>query len=259
MSLHENIYLDETAQTGSRFLVIGGITIPLRLSQQLESDIIAARQPRLCLRLDERLEPSEISWSQVSTGDFEPYKKVVDAYFSFARRHLGTTSLEAVEFHSSVVDTHVRGRRYSGKSGDLGFNREIYFHCMSIARRHSDKIFDVFPDERQTKQSMVEMKTILCRGLRREFPLRPSAFRKVEFRKSHHVQALQVSDILIGAIQYRLNRHYDAAVAANKAKDKRLLCEHILREGGIWNCFGSTSFRTKDFGRFQMWFRKHMK
>ena len=50
---------------------------------------------------------------------------------------------------------------------------------------------------------------------------RDRTFRRVQYRRSHDVQALQISDLLIGAIAYRLNRHYDEPGGA----DKKLLCD----------------------------------
>ncbi len=126
----EEVYIDETSQTGHRFLVIGGIVIPQLFSEKFEQDILAARHPDLLAERPGADKLRQIGWKAVGNGDFEKYKKVIDAYFSFARKHL-TSSLDSVEFHCSVVDTHVKGRAYSGKRGKIGFNREIYFHCMS--------------------------------------------------------------------------------------------------------------------------------
>jgi hypothetical protein len=64
---------------------------------------------------------------------------------------------------------------------------------------------------------------------------------------------LQVSDILIGAIAYRLNRHYDAP---NANPDKKKLCDYILEKGSIARFTGERSFKEKPFGPFQLWFRR---
>jgi hypothetical protein len=259
----EEVYIDETSQSGPRFLVIGGIVLPRRLSNQFENAIIEARRPRLTVhftkdktalasgQLTHKL--SEIGWNEISTGDFRHYKKVVDAFFDFPRAHLGNTGLEHFRFYCSVVDTHVKGRRYTGKTGQLGFNREIYFHCMSVARNHRQKIFHVYPDDRTTNMTMEQMRKILNRGFRKEDKLRPAPFRRVQFRISHESQAIQVSDILIGAVAYRLNRLYEKPGGA----DKTALCEYILRKGKFWDHVHETSFRPRHFGQFQVWFRRH--
>ncbi len=116
---------------------MGGLVIPATLSRLFEREIIEARWPKLAWHLNKKMQPTEIGWGYVSKGDFPAYKKVVDAYFSFAKRH----NVNSLDFFGSIVDTQIRGRRYSGQSGEIGFDREIYFHCMSIARRHQDKLF----------------------------------------------------------------------------------------------------------------------
>src|SRR3954451_10989301 len=95
--LSEEVYIDETAQTGARYLVIGGVVIPRILSRTFQLDVMAARQPRLAITIDPKtMRPSEMGWHEISKGDFEKYKKVVDAFFSFASRYQ-KTSLTSVQ------------------------------------------------------------------------------------------------------------------------------------------------------------------
>ena len=109
--LLEEIYIDETSQTGQRFLVLGGITIPKYLSEEFDAYIANARTRRLTPRLRRDMTMSELAWNDIAKGDYAAYEKVIDAYFSFAQPRLKTT-LTKFEFHCSVVDTHVHGRRY---------------------------------------------------------------------------------------------------------------------------------------------------
>ena len=43
----EEVYIDESSQTGHRHFFIGGIVIPQRLSEQFKQDILKARGSRL--------------------------------------------------------------------------------------------------------------------------------------------------------------------------------------------------------------------
>lgn len=198
-----------------------------------------------------------MGWSEISHGDYEPYKKVMKAFFSFSFRKLQNEAGQRVMSYCSVVDTRVRGRRYSkGKRGQIGFNREIYFHCMSIARHENIILFHVYPDHRTTTQRIEKMAIMLSRGTRKEHDTRDHPFRRVQFRYSHQEQALQISDILIGAVAYRLNRHYDSPTAN---EDKKLLCDYILQETGFDKCIFKDRFRETPFGRHRLWFRRHKK
>jgi hypothetical protein len=250
---HE-VYIDETSQNGHHFLVLGGIIIPREMSAEFESDIIQARR-RKDLNSKGRLR--EMGWSEVSNGDFEDYRRVLDAYFSFAaRRMIGKPGLS--KFCCSVVDTTVPGRTYStGKRGQVGFDREIYFHCMTVARRNrgsTGPLFHIYPDYRSTNEPMKNLHDMLNNGIRKEGDKRLYPFRRVQFRLSHEVQALQISDILIGALAYRLNRGYDKP-GANK--DKKLLCDYALKMTGFDMVIREKGFKEKTWGQHQLWFRYH--
>lgn len=250
--LFEEIYIDESSQTDHHFLLLGGIVIPRRLSAQFDADILEARRPRL-RSLDSKGNLREIGWKTVSTGDFDAYKKVADAYFSFAFHHL-KGSTDPFRFYCSVVNTRIPGRAYTGKRGKVGFDREIYWHCLSIARHHRRNLFHVYPDYRNTDDPISRLGVILCRGLAKERDRRDWAFRRVQFRLSHEWQALQVSDLLIGAVAYRLNRHYDAP---NANPDKKRLCDYILEKTKFAPFIKKSSFREKAWGESQLWFRRH--
>jgi Protein of unknown function (DUF3800) len=252
--LFQEIYVDESSVTRHRFLVLGGVMFPRRLSAQFEEHILEARSPKL-RSIDSRGKLREIGWTDVSTGDFEAYKKVVDGYFSFPSHHM-QGSLEPYGLYCSVVDTHVLGRAYSGKRGKIGFNREIYYHCLSIARRNPNNLFHVYPDHRSVDEPITKMAAILSRGMAKTGDNRDWPFRRVQFRFSHEWQAIQVSDVFIGAVAYRLNRHYDAP-GANA--DKKQLCDYILRRTKFAACFTERTVKKKTWGSCQLWLRRHRK
>jgi hypothetical protein len=87
--------------------------------------------------------------------------------------------------------------------------------CLSIAKRARVELFHVYPDQRSPKQPIEKMAPMLSRGLRKWGDKRDHPFRRVKFFLSHEHQAVQISDILIGAVADRLNRHYDRPEANN--------------------------------------------
>ncbi len=248
--LFHELYIDETSQNDHHFLVLGGIIIPREASAEFEADMLEARSSRL--RHTSKGQLQELGWSEVSKGDFADYVKFLEAYFSFGKRRLeGRRGI--VKFYCSVVNTQVRGRSFSkGKRGQIGFDREIYSHCMHVGRIEKIELFHVYPDHRSTTQQVEKMAFMLSRGIRRKGDKRDHPFRKVQFRYSHEHHALQVSDILIGAIAYRLNRHYDKQTAN---ADKKLLCDWVLKRTGFDKYIGQTKFREKRFGTYQLWYR----
>ncbi|MGL6061117.1 MAG: DUF3800 domain-containing protein [Bradyrhizobium sp.] len=250
--LFHEVYIDETSQNDHHFLLMGGIVMPLHASEQFTADMIEARSPRL-RRLNSKGHLPEMGWSEVSSGDFEEYKTVLDAYFSFGGRRLQNRP-GVYKFYCSVINTRIPGRSYTGKKGAVGFNREIYFHCLNVARHDKAGLFHVYPDERSTSDPIEKMAFMLSRGMRKEGDKRDHPFRRMAFRKSHECIPLQISDILIGAIAYRLNRHYDAPKAN---ADKKRLCDYVLERTKLDRNIGANSFRQKRWSQYQLWYRRH--
>jgi hypothetical protein len=252
-NLFHEIYIDETSQNDHHFLVLGGLVMPRRLSSTLESDIINARTGGLSKPASDG-SLREIKWSTITNGDYTAYKNVLDAYFSFAYRHLQRSG-DTFRFFCSVVSTRVKGRSYSkGTRGQVGFNREIYFHCLSIGRRERRWLFHVYPDERSTTQDIKKLGEILSRGIRKTGDRRVWPFRRVRFRRSHDFQALQISDVLIGAIAFRLNGHY---YRPESNQDKKQLCDYILQKTGLTAFVQSGRPRERAFSQHVLWVRQH--
>ena len=253
----EEVYIDETSQTGHRNLIIGGIVLPQRFSAKFEEVILEARRPKLAAERAGTKALREMGWNDVRKGDFEAYKRVVDAYFDFQERHIGTAE-GVVEFHCSVVLTQVPGRKFSGERGKKAFTDEVRQHCLGVAIYHKKNLFRVHPDRRHSDDKQVadhdlKLRKSLCSLLKNCVgDQRSFAVRTVKSRHSHEVQALQIADLLIGAVAFRLNRHFDA----DKANpDKVELCEYILNRGAASGYIDGEAgtYREKRVGSFQIW------
>jgi hypothetical protein len=64
-------------------------------------------------------------------------------------------------------------------------------------------------------------------------------YRELKFEDPENKQALQVVDILIGAIAYRLNGHYQKPDASPA---KKALCDYVLQRAKIANPFIKTDW-----------------
>lgn len=92
--LMEDVFIDETSQSGHRFLVLGGLTIPYYLYEEFDAYIAKARTRKLAIRLTDKMTLSEMGRNDIGKGDFDVYQKVMEAYFSFAQTRLKTTLIE---------------------------------------------------------------------------------------------------------------------------------------------------------------------
>jgi hypothetical protein len=248
-ALFSEIYTDETSHTDHDFLVIGGLMIPRAHVAQFERDVINARLPRLPLTHSNG-EPRKLAWGECTKGDLETYKKVVDVFFRFVGQP--TNTLHRLIFHCSVVDCRIPGRNYStGVKGQKEFNKQIYFHHLAIGRRYRKSLFHSYPDYRSTKMTMREMQAIIGHSLKKEDP-RDWPFRRIQFRRSWQLQALQVSDVFIGAVAYKLNGWY---AEKNAAAHKRELCDYIINKAKARLYCRRGEPKKKDWGQFRIWVR----
>src|SRR3954469_19798564 len=81
-----NVYIDESSHNKHRFLVLGGLVVPLSLAAAFEADIIAARDHIIPITRRDGA-PRVIKWEKANAYNLTSYKKVVDAFFTFPMRH----------------------------------------------------------------------------------------------------------------------------------------------------------------------------
>jgi hypothetical protein len=239
-----NVYIDESSQTKHRYLVLGGLVVPLSHAATFEADIIAARDHTIPISKPDGT-PRIIKWQKANAYNLTAYKKVVDAYFSFPRRHM-PSSLKNLDIHCVVIDTSKKDLRKSGGGDiDIGFNKEIYFLCVPlIGKRFKRELFHVYPDRRQTTQDLNEARKIMNYGARKYGDTRVWPYRRLRFEDPERCQALQVVDIFIGALAYRLNGHYDQS-NANSAKKE--LSDYILGRAKVIDPFDRSAYYLRRF------------
>lgn len=230
------LYIDESSQTKHRFLVLGGIIVEAPLTSSLEEELSLARRPEL--------PAGELGWTKVSRTKLDGYKRFVDVFFNNRYR------VRPLEFHSLVVDMHrVRDKDFNQGSREVGFNKEIFQLCTKFARLYPQRFFYTYLDSRQTKSSTEELRLILNRHRAKRGDPRDWPFRRIHFRDSSKLQILQLVDVLLGGIAYRVNGHH---LAADASPAKVELSRHILERAGIVNVAIDTPIR----GKFTVWHRR---
>jgi hypothetical protein len=236
------VYIDESSQNKFRYLVLGGLCVPLSHASALEADIIAARDHTTPL-LKPDGKPKLMKWEKATNFNLAAYKRAVDNYFTFPKRH-NLSALKSLQTHCVVVDTSKKPLKATGGGDvDIGFNKELYFLCVPIiGSRYPRELFHLYPDRRTTSHSLVEARNIMNAGARKYGDKRPWPYRELKFEDPENKQALQLVDILIGAIAYKLNGHYDKPDANTGKKE---LCDHIFNWAQIKNPFVRTDYWRK--------------
>lgn len=239
-----NVYIDESSQTKHRYLVLGGLIVPLSHADLFEADIIAARESIIApTRVDAK--PRIIKWEKANAYNLSAYKKVVDAFFTFETRHR-IPLRKHVDINCLVVDTSKKDLKKTGEGDvEIGFNKEVYFlTVVVIGKRFKDELFHVYPDRRTTSHKLSDAQDIMNFGARKHGDKREWPYRRLQFRDPETCQALQVVDIFIGALAYKLNGHYDKP-EANKARKE--LCDYILARAKIANPFERSAYYRRRF------------
>jgi len=239
-----NVYIDESSQQGFRYLVLGGLVVPLSHAELLESDLRAARETTNIPLTRPDGTPRVMKWEKLNAYNYDDYKTIVDTAFNFRRLRI-KSSLKDMSLQCVIVDTSKKSLRETGDGDvEVGFDKEFWFLCtVSLLKRYRKELFLLYPDRRYAKRPLKEARDILNRGAykydRRKFP-----FRRLRFDDPEQCLALQAVDILIGAIAYRINGHYDKPTA--KAA-KREMCDYIFKLCRIYNVFHTTRLYTREF------------
>lgn len=233
---YQTVFVDESSQTKHRFLLLGSLIIFMEELGVLTDALAAARLPEL---------PSgEIGWTKVSRTKLDAYRRFVDVFFDNPGGH------RPFEFHSLCIDTHrLQDGIWNNGSREIGFNKEIFQLCSKMARLHTSRLIYVYLDSRQTKSSTDELRLILNRHRANKGDAREWPFRRVHFRNSAECQVMQLLDVLLGAVAYRLNGH-DTMPGASPAKVT--LSEHILSRANIRDVTRDTNVT----GKFTIWHRR---
>lgn len=230
------IYLDESSQNRHEYLILGGLILHKSCTPRFNELIAEARKPELPF--------GEMKWAKVSRSKLGAYKRVIDVFFD------GDRDCLPMEFHSLVVHMpKLRDNLFNKGSREIGFNKDVYQLCMKFGRLYRQRLFHVYPDERATRSSTEELRSILNFGIRKKGDLRDWPFRRLHFQDSKRQYPLQLVDLLTGAIAYRLNKHH---MEPSASEPKTFLSEHVLRRARIADVFKDTSVS----GKFTIWHRQ---
>lgn len=228
-------YIDESSQTNHRYIGFGVLVIHHTHVAELQRRIWAARLPELPRH--------EMGWTKVSASKLAAYKRVANVLFD---RRLET---QPMHFHLMVVDSwKLKDRIFNGGSREVGFNKEVYQICQKVRRLYRGRLFHIYLDKRTTARPLRELQSVLNFGAFKYGDNRDWPFRRVQFRDSAASVEIQLVDILLGAVMFRLNRHHAAAGASPAKKD---LSAYILRKAGISDPLKDTDVS----GRFTIWHR----
>jgi hypothetical protein len=240
-----NVYIDESSQTKFRYLVIGGLLVPLDFYEAFEADLIAARiDGKVPLTYPDG-NVRVLKWEKVSRGTINACINMIETYYSFLKRH-NVPTRKHVDFNCIVVDTTKKPLRDDGDGDiEIGFNKQVYFLCaVMLAKRFKTELFHIYPDRRTSPYRLSEAQAIMNAGVKKYGDKREFPIRRLRYHDPEVCQSLQLVDILIGALAYKLNGHYDQP-KPNEAK--KALCDFVLTRAKIKDPLQNTPYWQRRF------------
>lgn len=182
-----NIYSDEASTTNARYMLIGGLWVPWHCEERLAD---AMSEVRIRYRLT-----AEMKWTKVSRALLPAYRDFVDCFVADAE----------LSFRCIVIDTQIVDYAlFHRGDAELGFYK---FYYQLISRNlEPDNSYWLYTDERQNRKSnrLEVLRLVVNRWWRKQADAEP--LRAVEPRRSHSEDAIQLADVLLGAIAYAWNQ-----------------------------------------------------
>lgn len=225
-----NIYSDESRHRGERFLLLGGLWVRMQDVALIENEIRKIRK-KYGFRNNIGIEVDflgEFKWTKVSDKYYSVYKEIVDLFFRLVNEGM-------IRFCTMLVDTHnpaVQAYDNIKRTGYFKLMYQLYLHNCRVPG-----VYKIYPDKITNPQYKVNFETLrvaLDKALSKKFAElvrqenKPGNFiRSITPIDSKKSQILQMVDVIIGAIGYFQNRHFQQE-RAKKAKVN--LMKHVFDE-----------------------------
>ena len=184
-----NIYCDESNHLeadGISVMVLGAIYAPIEKVRQANVRIQEIKKKH-------KISPTnEIKWVKVSKSKIDFYLDVVDYFFDNDDLH----------FRAIVVNKESLDHERFKQTHD-DFYYKMYFELLSkiLDPQHT---YNIYPDIKDTRGSrkIKKLKEVLSNNM---YDFDGRIVQRIQLVRSHEIQLLQLTDLLIGAMQF-LNR-----------------------------------------------------
>ena len=220
-----DVFVDESSQTKAKYLIIGALIVPYTHRAEFDADMLAAREGTKVPTQKPNGDLEVLKWENCNKFSLDACINTAEAVYRFKKKH-NLPVVQDMRMNCLAVDTHRRPTKRTGEGDPVaGLEKEFYFlGGVSVAKRFRGGLFRVFPDRSYSRKGMSELQGMFNAGAAKHDHRNDKPFRHLDFGDPEGLVGLQVVDLFIGALAYRLNGRYDAP-DANAAKKK--FCDHI--------------------------------
>ena len=192
-----NIYCDESChleKDQQDVMVLGAIWCPLDKSKEIAIRI------REIKRQHSLKQNFEIKWTKVSPAKLYFYLDLIDYFFDNSDLH----------FRALIVPDKAKLRHAEFNQSHDDFYYKMYFDMLKIIIS-PNATYRIYIDIKDTKsaQKAAKLHDVLCNN---RYDFSRSIIERLQTVRSHEIELLQLTDLLIGAISYA-NRGLDTSHA----------------------------------------------
>ncbi|WP_131480014.1 DUF3800 domain-containing protein [Flavobacterium sp. KS-LB2] len=203
-----NIYCDESTHIendGQPYMILAYISTPYHLLQMHNKNI---REMKM-----EHFYRGEMKWSSISKSQYPFYNKLIDYFFSN----------DELNFRAIVIDkSQLNHKKYNQDHNT--FYDKMYYQLLN-KKIYPDFHYNIYLDIKDTN-SYVKARS-LKKYLERDY----NNIRNLQIIRSYESELMQLSDVLMGAINYKL-RGLNKVTAKNNIIEKieKLRCKPLTMQ-----------------------------
>jgi len=224
MSQLYNIYCDESCHMENdhfKVMVLGAVWCPIDKVKEISARIRDIKK-------DHGLKPEfEIKWTKVSPAKMIFYREVMDYFFDNDNLH----------FRALIVPDKSKLRHEVFSQSHDDWYYKMYFDMLKVILSPK-AIYRIYLDIKDTRSAdkIAKLHDVLCNNL---YDFSRKIIERVQAVRSHEVEILQLTDLLIGAVSYTNrglsgNDGKDTLVARMKERSQYCLTRTtLLREDKV--------------------------
>jgi len=199
-----NVYCDESCHLEKdcqQAMVLGAVWCPLERTRQVSARV---RE----IKVDHGLSPDfEIKWVKVSPAKVQFYLDVMDYFFDDDDLH----------FRALIAPdkSKLRHDRYGQTHDDWYY--KMYFDMLKVILQ-PDARYRIYLDYKDTRgpAKVAKLHDVLCNNM---YDFSREIIERVQLVRSHEVEVLQLTDLLIGTVSY-VNRGLSTSTAKTRLVDR---------------------------------------
>jgi hypothetical protein len=191
-----NIYCDESTHIendGHPYMLLSYVSTPYHLLKMHNKNI---REMKM-----KHFYRGEMKWSKISKSQYSFYNDVIEYFFNN----------NSLNFRAIVIDKSQLNHEAYNQDHNIFYDK-MYYQLLN-KKLESDSIYNIYLDIKDTHSYLK------AKSLKQYLLLKLKNIRNLQIIRSHESELLQLTDVLMGAVNYKL-RELNKVTAKNNIVEK---------------------------------------